>query len=65
MNVASNLAIRNQCRAQSAASISNIRWNNVADELETLLYATANGFKQSRTLNKKLLKLKSNTLSAA
>ena len=56
LDVASNLAIRNQCRAQSAASISNIRWNNVGDELERLLYATANGFKQSKALNKKRVK---------
>ncbi len=55
-DAANNLASRNQCRAQSAASIANIRWDNVTDQLERLLYATANGFKQNRSLNKKRIK---------
>lgn len=51
-HVAKNLDLLNQCKAQSVASIANIRWESVIDALESLLYATANGFKQSRAAEK-------------
>lgn len=49
LNVSNNPAMLNQCKEKALISIENIRWNTVIDELERLLYATANGFKQSRS----------------
>jgi glycosyltransferase involved in cell wall biosynthesis len=56
LDAAHNLQIRNQCRAQSAASIANIRWDSVIDNLEKLLYVTANGLKHSNQQKKKRAK---------
>jgi glycosyltransferase involved in cell wall biosynthesis len=40
-----NSDLLNQCKKQSITSIANIHWESVIEELEILLYATANGFK--------------------
>jgi hypothetical protein len=50
-----------QCREQSAASIANHQWDKVIDELERLLYATANGFKPTKLATSKPNKNKANT----
>jgi glycosyltransferase involved in cell wall biosynthesis len=40
-----NSDLLNRCKKQSITSILDIRWESVIEELEILLYATANGFK--------------------
>ena len=40
-----NTALLKHCQKQSISSVANIRWETVIEELESLLYATANGFK--------------------
>lgn len=49
LNASINPIMINQCKTQALNSIENIRWDTVIDELERLLYATANGFKQGKT----------------
>ncbi len=44
-------ALLNQCKQQSVSSIANIRWDSVIEELERLIYATANGFKPIKIIN--------------
>ena len=51
LNVAQDVKLLHQCRQQAVSSIANIRWDSVIEALESLLYATANGYKQS-TSNK-------------
>lgn len=46
LNACNSQSTLNQCKKQAPSSIENIRWDTVIDELETLLYITANGFKQ-------------------
>ena len=53
LRVANNPDTLNQCKAQSVASVSDIGWSSVIEELERLLYAMANGFKQSKATIKK------------
>ncbi len=53
LDAAKNKDLLNQCKKQSITSIANIRWESVIEELETLLYATANGFKPTKPAKSK------------
>ncbi|WP_171816491.1 glycosyltransferase family 4 protein [Candidatus Methylopumilus turicensis] len=61
LNATNNMNIVAQCREQSAASIANHQWDKVIDELERLLYATANGFKPTKSATSKPNKNKAST----
>ena len=53
IDVTKNTQLLNQCKKQSISSIVNIRWESVIEELEVLLYATANGFKPPNPIKSK------------
>ena len=61
LNATNNMNIVTQCREHSAASIANRQWDKVIDELERLLYATANGFKPTKSATSKPNKNKAST----
>ncbi len=48
LDAAQNATLLNQCKKHAVASIVNFRWDSVIEELERLIYATANGFKSTR-----------------
>lgn len=54
IKAAKNIDLVNHCKKQSFSSIANTSWKSVIEELETLLYATANGFKSSKPKSKRV-----------
>ena len=58
LDVVNNQALLNQCKKHAVSSIANIRWDSVIEELERLIYATANGFKPIKLPNRNLAKSK-------
>ena len=56
LNVAQDDKLLHQCRQQAVSSIANIRWDSVIEALESLLYATANGYKQSSSIKHRRIK---------
>lgn len=52
LDAAQNADLLNHCKKNSIMSVANIRWESVIEELETLLYKTANGFKPIKTKSK-------------
>jgi glycosyltransferase involved in cell wall biosynthesis len=57
-DAAQNSTLLNRCKKNAAASIVNFRWDSVIEELERLIYATANGFQPKRLIEGALSKSK-------
>ena len=53
VDAAKNSDLLKHCKNHSISSVANIRWESVIEELESLLYATANGFKPIRRKSKR------------
>ena len=53
VDAAKNSSLLKQCKKHSISSVANIRWESVIEELESLLYATANGFKPIKRKSKR------------
>jgi glycosyltransferase involved in cell wall biosynthesis len=58
LDAAQNSTLLNQCKKHAVASILDFRWDSVIEELERLIYATANGFQPIRITKDNLPKSK-------
>ena len=54
VEAAKNSGLLKHCKQHSINSVANIRWESVIEELESLLYATANGFKPIKPKSKRV-----------